>query len=354
MRRQRVRLLAPLIKTSRRPTTHIIITLTPCRTDSMPQAYVHHSAPSCVPPDTQAYLPLSPPPARTRVSRSSTHQSHNPAHSLRPTSNEATRHPRHRPSRPTEVNIRYRRPEPTPDPEARRASVTGEHDHDLQAPDHQSQRDRNHRRPRPSAVHSFFKKTGSVFLSLLSMLLATGCAAGAGAVLMLVGKPLLDWVTASDTSQTSTATPPARPAPVAQSGAVGGALAFLIPCGIFLINEVVAPRDLMFGPARRRFENFVLDRWGARAKIQVWATIVADAAVYLLVSLFFAVGVGIWAGFLPLGMQGTHVDDDSTIAQTVVDGLKSSLLGWAVLHVGLAVVVVLALLARFIPRHFKG
>ncbi|KAL1747165.1 hypothetical protein HDZ31DRAFT_5667, partial [Schizophyllum fasciatum] len=152
---------------------------------------------------------------------------------------------------------------------------------------------------------------------------AVGCAAAAGAVLILVGAPLLSWARKPGDLQHI------RTAQAAQSGAVGGAVALFVPCGPFLWDAWYFHPTLRLTAPRAHWINVLL---------------------YAAASVCFALGVGVWAAIIPVGARAQWMGEDTREGQSVADSVAVAMLGLSVLYAGRAVLNLAVHAVRYVPR----
>ncbi|KAI5886449.1 uncharacterized protein SCHCODRAFT_02693223 [Schizophyllum commune H4-8] len=249
----------------------------------------------------------------------------------------------------------------------------------------------------------WFAKT-IAFVAIMSF--AVGCGAAVGVVLLMVGKPLVDWLgkpsvdwlavsavtvgslsdsedsvnfsedsltdlkdSADFADDTRASLPPLH---VARAGAVAGAMAFLVPGLLFFLTEVTFAGSHLFVKPRRLVER-ILRRLFFRHSPQgvfrhssppVYANdfardermdFVINAAVYVLATLCFAVGVGVWVVILPPGLgdeKSPGLEDEKSLVEDekpFFSAIQTSLLGWAVMHVGFAGVLGLTMAVKTVP-----
>ncbi|KAL1727925.1 hypothetical protein EV714DRAFT_275133 [Schizophyllum commune] len=265
------------------------------------------------------------------------------------------------------------------------------------------------------AFGHFVIKTVGWFVKTLAFVLimsfAVGCGAAAGVMLLMVGKPLVDWVAggavdslgddfgdAADSSMVSgdstTFSVPffstLQPLDVARAGAVAGAMAFLVPGLLFFLTEVTFARSHLFVRPRRWVESLLRHVAFRNSPPPVYANdfardermdFVINAMMYVLATLAFAVGVGVWVVVLPPGLKSSSssglsssssglislssglinssfgLGDDPSPGSpasedevTFASAIETSLLGWAVIHVGFAGVLGLAMAVKFVPK----
>ncbi|KAL1690452.1 hypothetical protein GGG16DRAFT_114056 [Schizophyllum commune] len=260
----------------------------------------------------------------------------------------------------------------------------------------------------------FILKTVGWFVKTLAFVLimsfAVGCGAAAGVVLLMVGKPLVDWVaggavgSGSDTDysvNTSMVSGDSTtsgvglictlpPLDVARAGAVAGAMAFLVPGLLFFLTEVTFAGSHLFVRPRRWAESLLRHVVFLNSPPPVYANdfardermdFVINAMMYVLATLAFAVGVGVWVVVLPPGLKSSSssglissssgltssssglissssgLGDDPSPGNaanedevTFASALETSLLGWAVIHVGFAGVLGLAMAVKSAPK----
>ncbi|KAL1758998.1 hypothetical protein FB107DRAFT_271516 [Schizophyllum commune] len=247
------------------------------------------------------------------------------------------------------------------------------------------------------AFGRFILKTVGWFVNTLAfvaiMSFAVGCGAAAGVVLLMVGKPLVDWVAESavdflgddfDASMVSgdSATSGVRlistlpPLDVARAGAVAGAMAFLVPGLLFFLTEVTFAGSHLFVRPRRWVESILRHVAFRNSSPPVYANdfardermdFVINGIIYVLATLAFAVGVGVWVVVLPPGIKASSssglISSSSGLGDgpspgnaasedevTFASAIETSLLGWAVIHVGFAGVLGLAMAVKFVPK----
>ncbi|KAI4522000.1 hypothetical protein K525DRAFT_269316 [Schizophyllum commune Loenen D] len=239
----------------------------------------------------------------------------------------------------------------------------------------------------------FILKTVGWFVKTLAFVLimsfAVGCGAAAGVVLLMVGKPLVDWVaggavgSGSDTDysvNTSMVSGDSTtsgvglictlpPLDVARAGAVAGAMAFLVPGLLFFLTEVTFAGSNLFVRPRRWAESLLCHVAFRNSPPPVYANdfardermdFVINAMMYVLATLCFAVGVGVWVVVLPPGLKdnsSTGLGNDPSPGNaasedevTFASAIETSLLGWAVIHVGFAGVLGLAMAVKSVPK----
>ncbi|KAI5886479.1 uncharacterized protein SCHCODRAFT_02706043 [Schizophyllum commune H4-8] len=162
-------------------------------------------------------------------------------------------------------------------------------------------------------------------------MLAVGGAAAVGAILLLVGKPLLVYFR-RDGGESSTSGAVDYPAQLAGAGAIGGVLALFLPCIVFLVDAWYLHPMLRLAVPRARW---------------------VDVVLYILAQVAFAVGVGVWSAVVPLGGKGSsEMEENSavTTARAVVDGVEAAVLGSTVLHAGRALLFSGLWAVRYVPR----
>ncbi|KAL1662985.1 hypothetical protein GGF50DRAFT_116465 [Schizophyllum commune] len=240
----------------------------------------------------------------------------------------------------------------------------------------------------------FILKTVGWFVKTLALVaimsFAVGCGAAAGVVLLMVGKPLVDWVArgavdslgddvgdavyasmVSGDSVTSSVrfTSSLPPLHVARAGAVAGAMAFVVPGLLFFLTEVTFAGSHLFVRPRRWAESLLRHVAFRHSPPPVYANdfardermdSVINAMMYVLATLAFAVGVGVWVVVLPPGLKdnsSTGLGNDPSPGNaasedevTFASAIETSLLGWAVIHVGFAGVLGLAMAVKSVSK----
>ncbi|KAL1702109.1 hypothetical protein EV121DRAFT_293666 [Schizophyllum commune] len=253
----------------------------------------------------------------------------------------------------------------------------------------------------------WFVKT-LAFVAIMSF--AVGCGAAAGVVLLMVGKPLVDWGaggavgSASDTdysvntsmvssdSTTSGVRPISTlpPLDVARAGAVAGAMAFLVPGLLFFLTEVTFAGSHLLVRPRRWAESLLRHVAFRNSSPPVYANdfardermdFVINAMIYVLATLAFAVGVGVLVVVLPPGLKSSSssglissssglisslsglISSSSGLCNdpspgnaasedevTFAGAIETSLIGWAVIHVGFAGALGLTMAVKLVPK----
>ncbi|KAL1747175.1 hypothetical protein HDZ31DRAFT_61498 [Schizophyllum fasciatum] len=202
-----------------------------------------------------------------------------------------------------------------------------------------------------------------------SIAFVVGCGAAAGTTLLLVGRPLFDWVRYGGGGDSGAgdsvfdeprSLSPLRPLHVARAGAAGGVLACVVPCFLFFMTEVSFSGGPLHARRRRLFERLVRRVWGRGAARSIRNDFARDAQVgrnlnvviYLVVSLVFAACVGVWAFVLGMEGAGTGAGTgrERTVAATMAEAVAAAMVGWAVLHVGCLGVVGVTVAAKWVPR----
>ncbi|KAI4519294.1 hypothetical protein K525DRAFT_287326 [Schizophyllum commune Loenen D] len=169
---------------------------------------------------------------------------------------------------------------------------------------------------------------------ILFAVLAVGGAAAAGAVLLLVGEPLLVYFRGDggESSTSGGASSIGGPTQLAGAGAIGGVLALFLPCIVFLVDAWYLHPMLRLAVPRAK-----------------WVSVVS----YIAAQVTFAVGVGVWSAVVPVGGKDSSGKDENnaeTTARAVIHDVEAALVGYVVLHVGRALLFSGLWAVRYVPR----